>query len=187
VSAENRRPAAVVLGIFEQPPYGVIFIERAAHLRNHAGQIGLPGGGMDATDADLRATALREIEEEVAVDPSRVTFVGTLPVVKARVNNYAVTPFVATIAPGELRIDATETVGVFTVPLATVVSDLRDGTVAVGGFDVLTPVLDHGERRIWGLTGHILRAFVAAWTDPENDLRAKIEAHLVPSRGRADA
>ena len=43
--SKGRRPAAVVLGIFEEPPHGVIFIERAAHLRNHAGQIGLPGGG----------------------------------------------------------------------------------------------------------------------------------------------
>ncbi len=60
--SEERRPAAVVLGIFEDPPHGVIFIERAAHLRNHAGQIGLPGGGMDAGDeGDLRTTALREM------------------------------------------------------------------------------------------------------------------------------
>jgi 8-oxo-dGTP pyrophosphatase MutT (NUDIX family) len=180
VSEDGRRPAAVVLGIFEQSPHGVIFIERSAHLRNHAGQIGLPGGGKDARDNDLRQTALREMQEEVAVEPSRVTIVGMLPVVRARVNNYAVTPFVATVAPGDLRIDAVETVGVFTVPLQTVVAQLREGTVAVGGIDILTPVLDHGEKRIWGLTGHILRAFVAAWNDPENDLRAKIEARLAP-------
>lgn len=180
MSDQERRPAAVVLGIFEEPPHGVIFIERSAHLRNHAGQIGLPGGGMDRSDADLRATALREMHEEVAVDPGRVTIVGELPVVRARVNNYAVTPFVATVAAGDLRIDATETVGVFTVPLATVVGELRDGKVAVGGIDILTPVLDHGEKRIWGLTGHILRTFVAAWNDPENDLRAKIERRLKP-------
>jgi 8-oxo-dGTP pyrophosphatase MutT (NUDIX family) len=95
-----RRPAAVVLGIGEVPPHGVIFIERAAHLRNHAGQIGLPGGGMDPGDeGNLRATALREMAEEVGVAPGRVTIVGELPVIKARVNNYAVTPFVATVAP----------------------------------------------------------------------------------------
>jgi 8-oxo-dGTP pyrophosphatase MutT (NUDIX family) len=180
VTDDRRRPAAVVLGIFQQPPHGVIFIERAAHLRNHAGQIGLPGGGMDPSDVDLKATALREMEEEVAVDPQRVTIVGTLPVIKARVNNYAVTPFVATIAPGELRIDATETVGVFTVPLEKVVSELRDGTVAFGGIDILSPVLDHGEKRIWGLTGHILRAFVASWNDESSDLRRAVETRLHP-------
>jgi 8-oxo-dGTP pyrophosphatase MutT (NUDIX family) len=174
-----RRPAAVVLGIFEEPPHGVIFIERAAHLRNHAGQIGLPGGGMDAADeGDLRTTALREVWEEVAVAPERVTIVGELPVINARVNRYAVTPFVATIAPGDLRIDATETVGVFTVPLERVVHDLREDKVAVGAFTIDSPVLDHADKRIWGLTGHILRAFVAAWNDSHNDLRKHIEARL---------
>ena len=169
----------MVLGIGEAPPHGVIFIERAAHLRNHAGQIGLPGGGMDPGDGgDLRATALREMAEEVGVAPSRVTIVGDLPVVNARVNNYAVTPFVATVAPGELRIDATETVGVFTVPLERVVADLRQDTVSFGAFKIESPVLDHAEKRIWGLTGHILRAFVAAWNDPHGDLRNRIEARL---------
>jgi 8-oxo-dGTP pyrophosphatase MutT (NUDIX family) len=177
--SEERRPAAVVLGIFEEPPHGVIFIERAAHLRNHAGQIGLPGGGMDAGDeGDLRTTALREMWEEVAVAPERVSIVGQLPVINARINRYAVTPFVATVAPGDLRIDATETVGVFTVPLERVVNDLRQDHVEVGAFRIESPVLDHANKRIWGLTGYILRAFVAAWNDSHNDLRKHIEARL---------
>jgi len=174
-----RRPAAVVLGIFDAPPHGVIFIERAAHLRNHAGQIGLPGGGMDPGDGgDLRVTALREMAEEVSVAPERVTIVGELPAINARVNNYTVTPFVATVAAGDLRVDKTETVGVFTVPLERVVADLREDMVSFGAFKIESPVLDHAEKRIWGLTGHILRAFVAAWNDPENGLRARVEARL---------
>jgi len=174
-----RRPAAVVLGIFDAPPHGVIFIERAAHLRNHAGQIGLPGGGMDPGDGgDLRVTALREMAEEVSVAPERVTIVGELPAINARVNNYTVTPFVATVAAGDLRVDTTETVGVFTVPLERVVADLREDMVSFGAFKIESPVLDHAEKRIWGLTGHILRAFVAAWNDPENGLLARVEARL---------
>jgi len=69
-------------------------------------------------------------------------------------------------------------VGVFTVPLERVVADLREDTVSVGVFKIESPVLDHAEKRIWGLTGHILRAFVAAWNDPENGLRARVEARL---------
>jgi 8-oxo-dGTP pyrophosphatase MutT (NUDIX family) len=179
MSGDGRRPAAVVLGILREPPHGVIFIERAAHLRNHAGQIGLPGGGMDPGDADLRATALREMQEEIAVAPERVTIVATLPVIKARVNNYAVTPFVAAVQAGDMRIDATETVGIFTVPLQTVLDELREGTVNVGAIDIATPLLVHGEKRIWGLTGHILRSFVAAWNDPQHPLRADVERLLI--------
>ncbi|MDP9024113.1 MAG: CoA pyrophosphatase [Candidatus Eremiobacteraeota bacterium] len=175
----KRRPAAVVVGILDQPPHGVIFIERAAHLRSHAGQIGLPGGGMDEIDGgDLAKTALREMEEEVGVDPRRVRIVGKLPIVRARVNNYAVSPYVAVVRAGELRIDASETVGVFTVPLTTIVEELREGIVMIGDHELKTPILDYGNRRIWGLTGHILRSFVASWNTPERTLQAAVEAAL---------
>ncbi|HVA26626.1 MAG TPA: CoA pyrophosphatase [Candidatus Baltobacteraceae bacterium] len=174
-----RRPAAVVLGIITEAPHGVIFIERAPHLRHHAGQIGLPGGGSDPEDAgDLRRTALREMEEEVGVESDRVKILAELPIVRARVNNYAVTPFVAAVKPGPLRIDAGETVGVFTVPLETVVRDLQDGTVNVGAIAVVTPVLMYGERRIWGLTGFILRTFVDAWNDESDPLRELVLTEL---------
>ncbi len=176
---EARRPAAVILGILEEAPHGVIFVERAAHLRSHGGQIGLPGGGMDPTDGgDLRTTALREMAEEVGVHPNRVRILATLPEIRARVNRYAVTPFVATIAPGELRIDATETVGVFTVPLATLLAEVREGVVTIGALEIDSTILDYGARRIWGLTGRILRTFVDAWSDPQDAMRTMIEERL---------
>jgi 8-oxo-dGTP pyrophosphatase MutT (NUDIX family) len=179
MSERVRRPAAVVFGILAEEPYGVIFIERAPHLRQHAGQIGLPGGGSDPEDGgDLRRTARREMAEEVGVAAERVTIVAELPIVRARVNDYAVTPFVATVTPGPLRIDANETVGVFTVPLQTVVSELHEGTVKIGAISLETPVLLYGERRIWGLTGHILRTFVDAWNDPKDPLKERLQTIL---------
>ncbi len=174
-----RRPAAVVLGIITEAPHGVIFIERAPHLRHHAGQIGLPGGGSDPEDAgDLRRTALREMEEEVGVESDRVKILAELPIVRALVNNYAVTPFVAAVAPGPLRIDAGETVGVFTVPLEVVVRELHEGSVKIGSVSIVTPVLMYGERRIWGLTGYILRTFVDAWNDESDPLRELVLTEL---------
>ena len=177
---EDRRPAAVVLGIIDEPPHGVIFIERAQHLRAHAGQVGLPGGGSDPEDnGDLVRTALREMEEEVGVVPARVEVLASLPIVRARANQYAVTPFVAVVRSGELRIDATETVGVFTVPLQTVIEELRRGTVPIGRFEVETPILDYDGKRIWGVTGYILRSFVDRWNAPDNDLRSLVEPLLL--------
>lgn len=177
---EDRRPAAVVLGIIDEPPHGVIFIERSQHLRAHAGQVGLPGGGSDPQDGgDLVRTALREMEEEVGVDPSRVEVLASLPIVRTRANRYAVTPFVAVVRSGELRIDATETVGVFTVPLETVVEELRPGTVPIGRFEVETPILDYDGRLIWGITGHILRSFVDRWKVPDSELRSLVEPLLL--------
>ncbi len=137
---------------------------------------------MDATDGgDLSKTATREMFEEVGVGAQRISFVGKLPIIRARVNSYAVTPFVAIIRSGELRIDATETVGVFTVPLATVIEELTTGVVTVGTLEIETPLLDYDGRRVWGLTGHILRTFVESWNDPNSQLRTKIESRLSAS------
>jgi 8-oxo-dGTP pyrophosphatase MutT (NUDIX family) len=43
----------------------VILTQRSANLRNHAGEVALPGGKADPEDADSVATALREAYEEV--------------------------------------------------------------------------------------------------------------------------
>ncbi|MBV8283053.1 MAG: CoA pyrophosphatase [Candidatus Eremiobacteraeota bacterium] len=173
-----RRQAAVVIAIFRSPPHGVVFVERAAHLRDHPGQIGLPGGSVHAEDADLEATALRELHEEVGIAPSRATVVERLPMFRQRlVNNFDVTPFVAVIEPGELRIDANETAGVFVVPLETILTEgLREDGVEYRGTVVQSLVLDYEGRRIWGLTARILHSFLTAWR--AGDLPARVRALL---------
>ncbi len=175
-----RRTAAVVIAILTKPPHGVVFIERAAHLRDHPGQIALPGGSVDAQDGgDLRRTALRELREEVGIVPERVTILAQLPMVRqTRANNFDVTPFVASVAPGPLTIDGTETAAVFTIPLDVIVEHLQPGTHVVGEHSIETYLLDYESRRVWGLTGHILRSFVEAWNDVENPLRSAVEAAL---------
>lgn len=175
-----RRTAAVSVAILRTPPHGVLFIERAAHLRDHPGQIALPGGSVDPDDGgDLRRTALRELSEEVGVAQERVTILGQLPVARqTRANNFDVTPFVAVVAPGPLTIDGTETAAVFTIPLAVIVEELTHGTHTIGELTIETYLLDYESRRVWGLTGHILRSFVEAWNDPANPLRAAVEAAL---------
>lgn len=174
-----RRQAAVAIAIFRTPPHGIVFVERAAHLRDHPGQIGLPGGRVHPEDRDLAATALRELYEEVGIEPVRATIVAELPMLQQRrANNFDVTPFVAVVEEGELRIDATETAGVFVVPLATVLErGLREEGVDVGGVRVLSRVLDYEDRRIWGLTAHILHSFVLAWD--ERDLRGLVAPFLI--------
>lgn len=160
-----RRQAAVVIAIFRLPPHGVVFVERAAHLRDHPGQIGLPGGSAHPEDAGLQATALRELREEVGVDDTRVTIVAQLPMLRQRVtNNFDVTPFVAVVEPGDLTIDGEETAGVFLVPLDTIVEGgLKRGSIEYGKMRVPSLVLDFEGRRIWGLTARILQSFVARW------------------------
>ncbi len=173
------RKAAVVLPIFSAPPHGVVFLERAAHLRHHAGQIGLPGGAMDPEDEnDPKRTALREMEEEVGISPERVEFVWRLPELHPRVSNFLVTPFIAVVEAGPLVIDPSETAGVFSVPLTTLIDEVRDGLMDVGAVQIETTLLDYDGRRIWGLTGRVLRMFVDEWNTGGSEMRQRIMQRL---------
>jgi hypothetical protein len=86
--------AAVLLALYGWPEDpGLIFTERRADLRRHAGEISFPGGRQDPGDADLAATALREAQEEIALDPAAVEPIGALAPVSTFVTGYRVHPF----------------------------------------------------------------------------------------------
>jgi len=58
------RHASVLIPLVEREDgMTVIFTQRTAHLAAHAGQISFPGGGMEPSDTDAVATALRETVE----------------------------------------------------------------------------------------------------------------------------
>ena len=183
---KERRKAAVVFAVCASPPHGVVFVERAAHLRDHPGQIGLPGGGIDDADGgDLARTALREMHEEVGVAADAVRLVGRLPEIRQRVGRFDVTTFVGVLGTGtELRIDPSETAAVFTIPLARILTPgaLREGHVPFNGLRVPSYILEHEERLVWGLTGRILRAFLDAWHDTTSDLQETLTAALQAPR-----
>ena len=61
------RPAAVLLAVCERPSGpSVLLTKRASGLQHHPGQIALPGGKIDATDATPEAAALRELDAHLA-------------------------------------------------------------------------------------------------------------------------
>ncbi|HEX6117703.1 MAG TPA: CoA pyrophosphatase, partial [Solirubrobacterales bacterium] len=80
IDAHGGTDAAVLLPLYEDDEGpGLIFTERRADLRRHAGEVSFPGGRRDHADEDLHVTALREAEEEIALDPGGVELVGALP------------------------------------------------------------------------------------------------------------
>ncbi|WP_262282678.1 CoA pyrophosphatase [Micromonospora sp. MA102] len=91
------RESAVLVLLGEEPGGGpdVLVLQRAATLRNHAGQPAFPGGAADPEDADASATALREANEEVDLDPASVTVLAELPKLWIPVSDFLVTPVLA--------------------------------------------------------------------------------------------
>ena len=113
------RTAAAVLVPLVQRPGGlqVLLTERTAHLRDHAGQISFPGGRSEPEDADAVATALREAQEEVGLQPHWVEVIGQLPAYTT-VTQYVVTPVVALVhSEARWALDTFEVAEAFEVPL----------------------------------------------------------------------
>src|SRR5690606_2613720 len=77
---ERRGRAASVLMPLIQRPGGLTLLmtERAAHLREHAGQISFPGGRLASAEETPIAAALREATEEIGLPPEDVRVLGQL-------------------------------------------------------------------------------------------------------------
>jgi 8-oxo-dGTP pyrophosphatase MutT (NUDIX family) len=160
MDARGRTDAAVLLALYGWPEEpGLIFTERRADLRRHAGEISFPGGRRDDGDADLAATALREAEEEIGLDPAAVTLSGALPPTSTFVTGYRIHPFVGVVAPpGELGLEPNpaevETVLTFSLDLLREGYEMR--RLVRRGVPIHTPTYEVEGHLIWGATARIL-------------------------------
>jgi 8-oxo-dGTP pyrophosphatase MutT (NUDIX family) len=152
--------AAVLLPLYGWPDDpGLVFTERRADLRRHAGEISFPGGRRDPGDADLQATALREAEEEIALDPAQVKIGDALPPTRTFVTNYVVHPFVGYVPhPRELdlRPNPTEVETVLTFSLELLREGYEMRRLIRRGVPIHTPTYEVEGQLIWGATARIL-------------------------------
>ena len=90
--------AAVLIAITNESSPKVLLTRRSAYLNNHAGEVSFPGGKRDPNDTSNIVVALREAQEETALNPFDVQLLGELPMQKAR-NGMLVKPVVGLIPP----------------------------------------------------------------------------------------
>ena len=156
---ERARPAAVLVPIVDHADgLTVLLTQRAAHLKNHAGQVSFPGGRVEEQDESPLAAALRETEEEIGLKREYVRVVGYLES-HLVFTGFHVVPVVAFVSPGfTLTPDPKEVAEVFEVPLVHVldVANHRTRTREVAGGTLHVYDIANGERPIWGATAGML-------------------------------
>jgi 8-oxo-dGTP pyrophosphatase MutT (NUDIX family) len=160
--------AAVLIPLVEYDSgLTVLLTQRTAHLRDHAGQISFPGGRCEQCDGSAAATALREAQEEVGLQPSQIEILGTLPEYRTG-SGFAITPVVALVpSPLHLTLDEFEVAEAFEAPLSFLLDSAnhhRHRIARDGGWREYhaMPWQDH---YIWGATAGMmisLRQFLFA-------------------------
>jgi 8-oxo-dGTP pyrophosphatase MutT (NUDIX family) len=133
-----------------------VFTKRNADLRRHAGEISFPGGRRDENE-ELRATALREAEEEIGLAAGDVDVVGALPPTGTIVTNYAIYPFVGLIEPGSaFRPNPIEVDAVVEVSLPALVTGFERKRLIRRGVPIKTDTYTVEGNFIWGATARIV-------------------------------
>lgn len=164
---DGRRRAAVAAVLHDEPPGPrVLLMKRAERAGDPwSGHISLPGGGHDARDADLLATAIRETREELGLELAGARLAGNLPTLSplsSGPNGVEVTPFVFVTDVAVAPEPGPEALAAFWLPIELAASGALDDTYTYPSTDRKFPCWTFEGHVIWGLTWRILTDLLAA-------------------------
>lgn len=168
------REAAVLVLVYPGPdgePWTILTARPTGDLR-HAGEVSFPGGAVEAVDASMADTAVREAREEVGLDPAQcgLRIAGELAPVEVRVSGFRLHPIIAVADRRPvLTADAREVSAILEVPLRsftagapieTVEEDRAGRRIRYGAYLV-------AGQRIWGATARVLGQLGALLADED--------------------
>jgi 8-oxo-dGTP pyrophosphatase MutT (NUDIX family) len=160
----DARSAAALVLVYPGPDGEayLVLTERVEYgADHHSGEVSLPGGKSDPGDADAVATALREAEEEVGLDPDTagVDVLGHLDALWIPPSNFLVTPIVAVAERRPIFVpDPREVAAILEVRVAAFLPDVEPRIIDP---DPRGRPLRYGAyivegRIVWGATAAIL-------------------------------
>jgi 8-oxo-dGTP pyrophosphatase MutT (NUDIX family) len=166
--ADGGRDAAALLLLYpHQGHWHLPLTVRGSGLRDHTGQVSLPGGRVDAGET-IEGAAIREAAEEVGIPAHTVRIVGHLTPVQIPVSGYVLHPVVGVADEKPVfRLDEWEVARLIEVRL----DDLRDHAI-VGRTTRRREFQGHVEQievpffgidgeEVWGATAMVLSEFLA--------------------------
>lgn len=165
IEAKKPLRAGVLVHVYQgRDDLHLLLMMRAPFESLHSGQISFPGGILEASDADLQQTAIREAQEEVGLNPDTYQMVGRLSPLYIPPSNAYVEPYISFgDQPPRLRLEAHEVTLTFTVPLEELISGqlLDQALVETAQGTLNVPAYVYEGRVIWGATAMMIAELVA--------------------------
>lgn len=144
-----------------------LFIQRSAYEKDPwSGHMAFPGGGVDPTDSDPLAAAMREVDEEVGLILDRDELVGGIPEIRASARgqmlNLQVYPFVF-LKTGEVKLRLNQEVAnTVWIPMDLILDESRHGKFMNHYKDktVEMSCIEYEGYRIWGMTYRMIQNLI---------------------------
>lgn len=145
---------------------------RGSGLRNHTGQVSLPGGRVDDGES-IEACAIREAEEEIGVARGSVQVLGRLTPLHIPVSQFLLHPVVGFVparpvfnrAEWEVARIIEPTLAQLRDP-STVKRESRTRTTGGQAVEIDVPFYDIDSEKVWGATAMVLAEFCAILDPP---------------------
>lgn len=135
------------------------FIKRTTGNTSHSGQISLPGGKYEESDANRTITAVRETNEELGVDCKKIKILGFLTELYIPVSNFMVLPVLGYCEKRpDFKLNEFEVEEIIEMPVAQLFAEdnISKFSIEKNGFKIHAPYFPANEHKIWGATAMIL-------------------------------
>ena len=161
-SKNNSTASAVLILLYlEDNEIHFFLTKRSNELEHHKGQISLPGGTQEENE-ELTHTALRETQEEIGINKTSISIIGSMTPLFVPVTGFMIHPF---IGYSSNKLEPTPAPSEVEAKFSVNISDLLNETNQtiekrnIRGYDVEVPYFKLNNYEVWGATSMILSEF----------------------------
>ena len=161
-SKNNSTAAAVLILLYiEDNEIHFFLTKRSNELEHHKGQISLPGGTQEENE-ELTHTALRETQEEIGINKTSISIIGSMTPLFVPVTGFMIHPFIGYSSNKlEPTPDPSEVEAIFSVNISDLLNETNQTIEKrnIRGYDIEVPYFKLNNYEVWGATSMILSEF----------------------------
>jgi len=160
-SSKNPKASAVLSLFYPKDEVAhVLLIVRSSYPGVHSSQIAFPGGKKETSDLTLKQTALRETNEEVGINISKVEIIKQWSDLYIPPSNFMVSSFMGLMqTTPNFHLQEDEVSALIELPVADLLNDALVQNVRMTtsyATDILVPAFVIEDHIVWGATAMIL-------------------------------